>query len=251
MSMNLDELVKYCNDFLNISSFSDSSQNGLQVEGKKEISKIITGVSACKELFEEAVKESADAILVHHGLLWGESMSITGIFKDRIKLLLDNNISLLAYHLPLDTNDKIGNNIIIANKLKLKKIESFFEYNNNKIGFKGELNPLEFESFINVVDKELGPIKTYVKGGIHKVNRIGICSGGASKDVDQAYLENLDTYVTGEIGEPTKAFAEEANIHYIALGHYNSEIYGIKALGELVKKQFNIEVEFIKLDNPN
>ena len=250
MPILLKDLVKYCNSYLSIDEFKDSSLNGLQIEGKDKISKIITGVSACGELFEEAVKQKVDAVIVHHGLFWGKEQAIINILKKRIKILLDNNISLLAYHLPLDANQDIGNNILIAKQLNLKNIERFLEYNGQKISFKGDIDQINFDDFVILIEKILGPIKAKVNI-TNKVQHIGICSGGASMEVEQAFSENLDTYITGEIGEPTVAYCREAGINYIALGHYNSEIWGVRALGEKLNEKFNIDVKFVKINNPN
>jgi len=250
MPILLNDLVKYCNEYLSIDKFKDSSLNGLQVEGKDEISKIVTGVSACNELFDIAVQREADVVIVHHGLFWGKEQSITNVFKKRIKKLLDNNISLLAYHLPLDANENIGNNILIAEQLNLKNIERFLEYNGQKISFKGDIDPINFDDFIIQIEKTLGPINFKINN-TNKVQHIGICSGGASMEVEQAFSENLDTYITGEIGEPTVAYCREAGINYIALGHYNSEIWGVRALGEKLNEKFNIDVKFVKINNPN
>jgi len=250
MPISRDSIVEYINQFLLIDQYNDASKNGLQVEGSNEVKKIITGVSVCLELFEKAVEVKADMIIVHHGLLWNDVNPITGVLKERIKILLDNNISLLAYHLPLDANPILGNNVLIANQLGLKNQESFLEYNGNNIGIKGEIESVDFVEFKNNVDKKIGPINQTIQGRT-KVQRVGVCSGGASREVESISNDNLDTYITGEIGESTKAYCEEARLNFISLGHYNSEVWGVRALGKKVSEEFDISVDFIRLDNPN
>jgi putative NIF3 family GTP cyclohydrolase 1 type 2 len=175
---------------------------------------------------------------------------ITGVFKDRIKLLIENNISLLGYHLPLDANEDLGNNAILANRIGLSNIKPFLKYKGSEIGFKGKIKKIKFEEFLSLVEKEVGPISSYVQG-CENSEKIGICSGGASGDVENTINDYIDTYITGEIGEPTLAFCKEAKINYIALGHYNSETWGVEALGEMLKEKFKIPVEFVRVENPN
>jgi len=243
------EIVQYCNNYLSVEKFPDYCPNGLQVEGASTISKIVTGVSACGELFEKAIEKKADMIIVHHGLLWNELKPITGVFKNRIKLLIENNISLLGYHLPLDAHNKIGNNAILSDEIGLTDKTPFLKYKGNEIGFKGNIDKIKFIDFLKLVEKKVGPIHSYVQGQEYS-SKIGICSGGASNDVEDI-TNDVDTYITGEIGEPTMAFCKEAKINYIALGHYNSETWGVHELGNHLHKKFNIPVEFIKVNNPH
>jgi dinuclear metal center YbgI/SA1388 family protein len=249
MEVLLGDIVKYCNKYLNVDSFSDYCPNGLQVESNKHVSKIALGVSACMELFEKAKEINADLIIVHHGLIWGNQQTITGVYGKRIKFLLENKISLMAYHLPLDAHLEIGNNATIADLLELKNSKSAFKYNGKDIGIQGEIKPIKFEDFLKAIREQFGKsFASYDSGAL--VEKIGICSGGASREVEQAKEYGLDTYITGEIGESTLAFLKEAKMNYIALGHYNSEKTGVKALGEHILENFGIKSEFIEIDNP-
>lgn len=249
MEVLLKDIVEYCSDYLSVASFPDYCPNGLQVEGGKHVKKIVLGVSACMELFQKAKEVGADLVIVHHGLIWGDQQTITGIHGERIKFLLENKISLMAYHLPLDAHKVIGNNAQIAEMLELQNREDFLEYNGRKIGMKGSLKSIDFVSFTKKIKDIFSSITAVIDGG-RKVENIGICSGGARKDVEQAEIEGLDTYITGEVGEPTSAFCKEAKINYIALGHYNSEKSGVKALGERILGDFGIKSEFIEIENP-
>lgn len=250
MEVKLNEIVKYCDGYLNNNKFLDYCSNGLQIEGKENVTKVALGVSACAELFDKAIERNADLILVHHGIFWGDNCSLVGVLGDRVRKLMKNDVSLMAYHLPLDAHPVVGNNAVMAELLRLQDRRSFCEYKGNNIGIRGKINPEKFDFFREKVEKSLGPIKAFVNGFQGDVQKVGIVSGGASKDVEGAFLEGLDTYITGEIGEPTKAFCEEAGINYISLGHYNSERWGVKALGDHMNDIFGLEVEFIDTHNP-
>jgi len=251
MNANLYDIVNYCNDYLKIDQFKDFCPNGLQVEGQEKISKIVMGVSACSELFEEAINKNAELVMVHHGLFWSEVKTVTGVMKKRLKLLLDNGISLLAYHLPLDAHPVIGNNILLAERLELSDTKPFIKEMGSLVGIRGSVKPIEFEAFLKHVESQIGSYSAFVNPEVRHVNHVGICSGGASSDVEEAYNVGVDTYITGEIGEPTIAFCKEAGMNYIALGHYNSERYGIEALGAHINENFGIPAEFVKIDNPH
>lgn len=251
MQIKLLDLANYIHEYLQVDKFNDYCPNGLQVESNEHVSKIALGVSACQELFIEAEKRKADLIIVHHGLFWGEAKPLTGVLGKRVKTLFDHKISLMAYHLPLDAHPVIGNNAVLARLLKLEETKPFMKYKGQLIGIKGRINATSFEEFSEFTNSVAGPLYAKIKGGDHPIINVGIVSGGASSEVEDAYEENIDLYITGEIGEPTKAYCEEGNIHYIALGHYNSEQWGIKALGQELSANFGIETEFIKIDNPH
>lgn len=249
MEVLLKDVAKYCNKYLSVDSFSDYCPNGLQVESNKHVSKIALGVSACMELFEKAKEINADLIIVHHGLIWGNQQTITDVHGKRIKFLLENKMSLMAYHLPLDAHLEIGNNATIADLIELRNSKPAFTYNGKEIGIRGEVKSIDFKQFLDHVEKIFGKSFAYYDSGV-LVENVGICSGGASKEVEQAKENELDTYITGEIGESTLAFLKEAKINYIALGHYNSEKTGVKALGDHILENFGIKSEFIEIENP-
>lgn len=249
-----DEIIEYINkEVLRIKEIKDESVNGLQIEGKEEVYKIVTGVSASLELFQKGVQNNADMIIVHHGLLWlGNPVSaIKGLFKERLKYLFDHNITLLAYHLPLDMNPDLGNNIILAKEIGLENLEAFGEYKGIKIGFKGVFSkPLHIEEVLNKIKNIVGSSLLTFLYGPKEVKKVGIVSGGASGEIKDAINEKLDLFITGEASEYVMYLAKEGKIHFVSAGHYYTEKFGIKALGEKVSKQFNIPVEFIDIPNP-
>lgn len=249
--MKRSDLLNYLNTYLKISEFDDYCPNGLQVEGKENIEKIIMGVSACVELFEKAIEAGADTIIVHHGIIWKSDTPIyRGGFKKRLKLLLENNINLLAYHLPLDAHENVGNNAQIAKILKLKNITPFGKYKNQSIGFKGKCQPRSATSVINSIKEKINQESIIFPYGPEMVKKIGIISGKAEKEVENAVTEGLDLYLTGEASEYILHYVKEEGIHFIAAGHYATERFGIKALGEHLRNQFNLSLEFAEIPNP-
>jgi dinuclear metal center YbgI/SA1388 family protein len=248
--MNYNELENYINTLLEIDKYKDMCPNGLQVQGREDINKVITGVSACVDLFEEAVQKNADAVLVHHGLIWNfEKPLYKGGYKKRIKLLLENDINLFGYHLPLDGDTEHGNNAVIAEKLGLKNPEPFGEYNGTCIGSKGELNQPADTLFENIMFK-INKDALIFPFGPKKIQSVGIISGGAQKEVKQAVLQGLDAFITGEASEHIYHYAKEEGIHFIAAGHHATEVFGVQALGEHLRKTFGLDVEFVNIPNP-
>ena len=249
--MKRDELVTYLNDFLRINEFNDLGPNGLQVEGRAEIKKVVTGVSACVDLFEKAIALKADAIIVHHGIIWDfERPVFRGGFKKRVKLLLEHNINLLAYHLPLDAHEQVGNNVQIAKTLELLDLEPFGEYKGKLIGFKGRLTHTHKEAFFNLIKEKINPDALVFPFGPEKVAKIGIISGGAQKDVKQAVAEGLDAYITGEVSEHILHYVKEEGIHFISAGHHATERFGVLALGDHLRSMSGLDVEFVDIPNP-
>ena len=239
MTMKCSELNKYLEQYLNVANFQDLCPNGLQVEGNNEVHKIVTAVSASVDLFEKAIKEGADTIIVHHGIIWNFERPIyRGSYKKRVKMLLDNNINLLAYHLPLDAHLEVGNNT------------PFGEYNGKLIGVKGELPAINDEEFFLRIKEEINIDTLFLPYGPHNINTIGIISGGAQKDVKQAVSENLDFYLTGEVSEYNLHYAKEEKIHFASCGHHATERFGVIALGEHLKNKFDINVKYIDIPNP-
>lgn len=249
--MQREELTKYLHDYMNVESFKDLGPNGLQVEGCKDIMKIITGVSAGVELFEEALEKRAEAILVHHGVIWNfERPVYKGGYKKRIKLLLENDINLYAYHLPLDAHPIVGNNIEIAKTLGLSDIEPFGDYNGQSIGFQGRLPGREAQDFFSEIKSKINEQALIFPYGPRKINKVGIISGGAQKSVNQAVEAGLDLYLTGEVSEHILHYVKEEGIHFVAAGHHATERFGVKALGAHLQKKFNLNVEYVEIPNP-
>lgn len=241
-----DELIRYLNDYLQINEISDYGPQGLQVEGKADVGKIVTGVSASVQLFSEAARDSADMIIVHHGLLWDrDSHVVKGWFKSRLATLLQNDITLLAYHLPLDKHPEVGNNAVAAKKLQLEEVKEF-----GQVGIQGLVPELSFEHLLSSVQKVFKSDPIVFAYGPKVIKHVAICSGGAQKDITLAIDEGMDAYITGEVSESTMHLAKEGNIHFIAAGHYATERLGIQALGDHIANHFDVEVQFIDIPNP-
>jgi dinuclear metal center YbgI/SA1388 family protein len=246
-----DTLVSYLDQFLD-SRGRDYGPNGLQVEGKDEIGKVVTGVSACQELFVRAREAGADAVLVHHGLFWeGMPRTLTGLQFRRVAELIRGEMSLLAYHLPLDRHMEVGNNALAGRELGLRRVEPFGQYDGLPLGVKGlfpeAISPAELvERCRRVYAQE--PL-AYLAGPA-TISTLGIISGGGQRELYTAIEEGLDAYVTGEVTEWVMNVARETGIHYIAAGHYATERLGVRALGEHLVERFQIDVEFIDVPNP-
>ncbi|MCR5504730.1 MAG: Nif3-like dinuclear metal center hexameric protein [Elusimicrobiaceae bacterium] len=243
MKIARDIIVKDLNQLLQIDLIPE--QNGLQVEGTDKINKIIFGVSASKALFEIAVKEKAQMIIVHHGLFWGHEHKITGVFGSRIKYLIKNDLNLLAYHLPLDKHPKFGNNIGLSKLLGLKNLKPFGTYKGLKIGFIGTLP--KAESFGNIF-KTLGG--EGLNFGPKTIKTVAIVSGGAHDMLEEAIDHKADLYICGSRDEYVQELAREGKINFIAMGHYNSEKLGVLALKNYIEKKYKISTKFIDIKNP-
>jgi dinuclear metal center YbgI/SA1388 family protein len=238
------ELNNYLANLLQIHTFSDYCPNGLQIEGKKEIKKIISGVSANQALIDSAIKENADAILVHHGFFWkNEKPEITGIKYQRIKALLDNNINLFAYHLPLDAHPALGNNAQLAELLEIQNAKNL----DNSLIWLGEIN-LKTTYFIEKISQNLGR-KPQIFGNKTDIKNIAFCTGAAQNYINDVLDLGVDAYLSGEISENTPAIATENNLLYISAGHYATEKGGVIALGNHLAQKFGIEHQFVDIKN--
>lgn len=249
--INRDTLSKYLHDYLQVDDFTDLAPNGLQVEGKTVINKIITGVSASVELFNRAIREKADCVLVHHGIIWNfERPLYRGSYRERIRLLLENNINLYAYHLPLDAHPEIGNNAQIAKRLDLDRIEPFGEYKGQKIGMKGYIKSAEKSKVFEKIETVMERKCLIYPFGPDTIESIAVISGGGHNDIVQATNERIDLFITGEVREFVMHYAKEEQINFISAGHYSTEKFGVRALGEYLAKKFNVESEFVDIPNP-
>jgi len=249
--MKNTELEKYINDLLVTSRYDDMCPNGMQVEGRTRINKIVTGVSACVELFDEALERNADSILVHHGVIWNfERPLYKGGYKKRIKILLENDINLFAYHLPLDGDLTYGNNAVIAKLLGVENIQPFDEYKGAYIGWSGTFKNMAPDQLFKKVKQHINPEAIIFPFGPKKINSIGIISGGAQKEIKEAVLQGLDCFLTGEVSEHIYHYAKEEGIHFIAAGHHATEVFGVQALGKHLQDNFGIDVEFLNIHNP-
>jgi dinuclear metal center YbgI/SA1388 family protein len=247
--MQLNELNDYIGSLLEISRFRDYCPNGLQVEGRSEVLRIASGVTASQNLLEAASAWKADAVLVHHGYFWrNEDQAITGIKKRRIAHLLEQDISLLAYHLPLDAHPEFGNNAQLALRLGFEMTGKFGEQD---IAWHGNLKAPQSLSQLaaNVADK-LQRTPLVIGDGNREVRKIAWCSGGAQGYFEQAVALGVDAFLTGEISEQNVHVAQETGVAFIAAGHHATERYGVQALGEHLAHQWKIEHQFFDMDNP-
>lgn len=247
--MQLKELNNYLAQFLQIERFNDYCPNGLQVEGKSEVRKIVTGVTASFALLERAVAENADAILVHHGYFWrGESQTIAGIKKRRLRLLLEQDINLFAYHLPLDAHAEIGNNVMLGKVLGLE-IAGWLD-DKNMIAWSMIKEPQSLQMVVDNISTKLHRPVQVIGDVSRSIRTIAWCTGAAQNYIEQAIDHNIDAFISGEISEQTVHLARESETVYIAAGHHATERYGIQALGAHLAEKFNLQHEFIDVDNP-
>lgn len=247
-----DELADHLLNFLACDTFNDYAPNGLQVEGKANITKICTAVTASKEIILQAAKQHADALLVHHGYFWkGENAAITGMKGARIAHLLAHNINLFAYHLPLDCHLEIGNNACIGKLLEINSIKTHTVSNIKNLVWSGTLSePLLAKEFSDKISMQLKRQPLHVAGNDNPIKKIAWCSGGAQDYIEFAHELGVDAYLSGEISERTYYQAQEFGLHYFACGHHATERYGIQALGQYISERFNLEHQFIDSNNP-
>lgn len=231
----------------------DYCPNGLQVEGRSEVRRIITAVSASRALFTRAVDHDADAIIVHHGILWNgsEPPRLVGSFRERVRLLLEADVSLLAYHLPLDRHPKLGNAAQLASQLGLESLEPFGDHGGQSAGVCGVLpEAVNAEVFFDCVHEVCRREPDVFEGNRPTIASVGIVTGAAEREYHQAVAAGLDAYITGEATEWVLHQAAEDGVHYIAAGHYATETFGVNAVGRHLARQYDLEVEFIDLPNP-
>jgi dinuclear metal center YbgI/SA1388 family protein len=251
MAIALRTLVEEADRFLNAARIGDYCPNGLQVEGRPQVRRIVSGVTASQALLDAAVEAEADVVLVHHGYFWkGEDACITGIKRRRLQTLLSHDISLLAYHLPLDLNPEVGNNVQLARQLDIT-VEGPLDADNPKvIGLLGSLaEPVSARDFARRVQEVLGREPLLVEGA-GMIRRIGWCTGGGQGYIDNAIAAGVDLFLSGEASEQTFHSARENGISFIAAGHHATERYGVQALGEYLARRFAVEHLFIDCPNP-
>jgi dinuclear metal center YbgI/SA1388 family protein len=247
-----DEILAYAHEYLRVADFPDYGPQGLQVEGAPEVTKIVSGVSACVALFEAAVAARAQLVIAHHGIFWDrESRVVRGGLKQRLDLLLRHGLTLAGYHLCLDAHPEIGNNALAARGLGLTDATPWAPHNGRPLGFRGlwpEGVPAA-EAFRRV-NELYGSDSLIFAYGPETVRSVGIVSGGAQGDVRTALDAGLDLFVTGEASEFVMHTAREGGIHFMAAGHHNTERFGIRAFGEHLAARFGVVHEFVDLPNP-
>jgi dinuclear metal center YbgI/SA1388 family protein len=248
------EIIAYLDELLDVGGFEDMGPNGLQVPGASEVTTVVTGVSAHRELFEAARDAGAQLILAHHGLLWDFlPRRIDPRMADRLRILLAGDIGLAMYHLPLDAHPEHGNNALLAQALGCEERRPFGVYRGREIGvagrFPGDGVPAT-ELFARVYEATGEREPLVFDAGPDPVRSIGIISGAAASEIRAAIDEGLDAFLTGEPAEHVMAEAREAGVHFIAAGHYATETLGIRRLGELVAERFGVEHVFVDVPNP-
>lgn len=251
-TIELPKLVSYLDEFLEAREFEDYGPNGLQVEGSGPISKIATGVSACLELFERARDREAQAILVHHGLFWnGLSPVLTGSLRRRIGVLIESELSLLGYHLPLDAHQTLGNNVLAAKGLGLADLTPFGIAKGRAVGYRGvfteALDPL---SLADRCRNLFGQKPLLLGRSDDPIRSVAVVSGGAQALLHEAIAARVDAFITGEASEWVTNLSRESGICYVAAGHHATERLGVQALGEHLAQKFGLESEFIDIPNP-
>jgi len=247
--MLLSDLQDYIGSLLEIGQFRDYCPNGVQVEGKSEVHRIATGVTASQRLIEAATEWGADAILVHHGFFWrNEDAAIVGIKKRRIARLLKHDTSLLAYHLPLDAHVELGNNAQLGRQLGFVEQGRFGEQN---IACYGELIQAKtLDELTSQIEDELRRKPLVIGEGGRAVRRIAWCTGAAQDFFEKAVSLGVDVFLTGEISEQSVHIAHETGVAFIAAGHHATERYGVQALGEHLATQCGIEHHYFEMDSP-
>lgn len=247
--VKLNELQHYTHQLMQVERFKDYCPNGIQVEGRAEIRKIITGVTASMALLEAAKQADADLILVHHGYFWlNEDPRVVGIKRNRLAFLLNNDLNLMAYHLPLDAHPEFGNNIQLGLQLGIRAQ-----------GFAGESQMIAYGELIKPVT--LAIFATHLESILHRtpliignpeklVHKVAWCTGAAQGYIDIAIDLGVDIYISGEISEQTTHQSIESGVSYISAGHHVTERYGVQALGQHLAEKFNLEHEFIDINNP-
>ena len=247
--MQRDDLARYLDQLLEVPRFRDYCPNGLQVEGRAGVSRLVTGVSASQALIEAAIGAGADALLVHHGYFWkSEDGRITGTRRRRIGLLLQHDISLFAYHLPLDAHPEHGNNAQLGALLGFTEKGRAGEQNIVAHGCTAATQPLA--AFAAHIESRLGRAPTVIGDPAQRIARIAWCTGGAQGYFEDAIALGVDAFITGEISEPQVHLARESGVAFIAAGHHATERFGVQALGAHLAARFGIEHRFIDVPNP-
>lgn len=251
MAVKLTELIECADKILEPGLFQDYCPNGLQVQGGEGVAILVSGVTACQALIDQAVTLGADALLVHHGYFWkNEDPRVVGMKRNRLATLLANNISLLAYHLPLDAHPVYGNNAKLAEKLGIT-VTGGLQSQERPVGNVGRFDqPLTVVQLSARIEQQLSRVPLIISAGDHPIERIAWCTGAAQDYIEQAVAKGVDAFISGEISEPTVHIAREMGVHYIAVGHHASERYGVQALGDALAGELGLKHQFIDIDNP-
>jgi len=248
----LKEIIQWCDQTLNTHEFKDYAPNGLQIEGRSDVQKILCAVTASQEAIEVAIAQNADLLLVHHGYFWkGEPYPITGMRGKRIKSLIQHDISLVGYHLPLDSHPSLGNNAAIAECLALENLQALDPSERHPIGnigfLKQAMSATEFRDYLTA---RLGFNTIHLPAEKSQIQKVGFCTGAAQDFIGKAAEQGCDAFISGEVSERTYYEAKELGVHYYACGHHATERYGVQRLAKAISEQFNIEYSYFELNNP-
>ncbi|HAT40744.1 MAG TPA: Nif3-like dinuclear metal center hexameric protein [Rheinheimera sp.] len=250
--MQRHDLVKHLHELLQVSKIRDYCPNGLQVEGRAEIKKVLCGVTASQALLDQAVRLQVDAVIVHHGYFWkSEAPEITGMKKRRLQTLLKHDINLLAYHLPLDVHPTLGNNAQLGTLFGFADIQLLTTIDPlGVVQFADLVAPRSLADLSTTIEAHLGRRVFSHDAGIGDIQRIAWCTGGGQGYIDAAFAAGAQLFISGEVSEQTIHSANEQGIHFIAAGHHATERYGIKALSAYLQQQLGLDSQFIDIDNP-
>ena len=247
-----DAIIDFLDELLDSQAFEDYGPNGLQVPGAAEVTKVATGVSAHLELFERAAAAGAQLVVCHHGIFWGSRNGpIDARMKRRLQTMFDADLSLAAYHLPLDAHAEVGNNALICRALGFDPVRPFASARGRPIGWLGKAGGVEVADLLERARTAFGRDDVlHFDGGPGVVRTLGVVSGGGDGFFGEAIAAGVDAFVSGEPSEPAMADARESGVHFLAAGHWASETFGVRRLGELLAERFGIEHEFIEVRNP-
>ncbi|MEO5352961.1 MAG: Nif3-like dinuclear metal center hexameric protein [Magnetococcus sp. XQGC-1] len=250
--ITLTAIEQYANTLLKAASIADYAPNGVQVRGREKVNRLVTGVSACLELFQAASEWEADLILVHHGMFWEKDPRVVeGSLKRRLQWLLARDLTLMAYHLPLDCHPQLGNNAQIVQRLGLETGEPFALYRGTHLSWVGHCRPERpMAGFVQDVRTLFGGEPLVLPFGPEIIRQVAICSGAAPELLREAKQKGADLFLSGEATEHVYHFAKEEQIHFIAAGHHRTEMFGVQALGEHLAAQFGLQHRFIDIANP-
>ncbi|MHA3079036.1 Nif3-like dinuclear metal center hexameric protein [Acinetobacter sp. ANC 5502] len=248
----LQDILQWCDQTLLSPEFKDYAPNGLQIEGKADVKKIVCAVTASLDAIDAAIEAQADLLLVHHGYFWkGEPAPITGMRGARIKKLIQHDISLVGYHLPLDAHPSLGNNAAIAELLRFENIQALNPSDRHPIGNIGYLKQaVSAAAFKQKLAEVFSREIIHLPSTTEKIQKIGFCTGAAQDFITQAAEQGCDAYISGEVSERTFYEARELNVHYFACGHHATERYGVQRLAQALSKQFDVEAIYYEQDNP-
>jgi dinuclear metal center YbgI/SA1388 family protein len=249
----LTSIITALDERLTPEAFEDLGPNGLQMPGADEVTKVVTGVSAQRELIERAIEEGAQLVLVHHGLFWTFlPTGLTPVLAERLRPLFKHDVALAAYHLPLDAHPEVGNNAILAERLGCERHEPFGTYRGTPIGRAGTFagDGVPAAELFERVRAVTARVPTVFDAGPERVRRIGIVSGAGADTLPEAVALGFDAFLTGEPREHVMADVREAGIHFIAAGHYATETFGVRALGDWLAERFGIEHVWVDIPNP-